>query len=193
MKICVFGASGDELRQEYFDDAERLGELIADGGHTLVFGGGATGLMGAAARGAYRRGGELIGVAPTFFNEPDVLYEHCTSLIFTETMSQRKSAMEDAADAFVILPGGIGTLEEFFETLTLKQLGRHSKPMALLNTLGYYDALTALLEGAVEGGFLGGSCLSLFALCATPEQALAHSASAEQPRDGSRGLRDYNK
>ena len=82
--------------------------------------------------------------------------------------------MEDMADAFIILPGGIGTFEEFFETLTLKQLGRHAKPMALLNTLGYYNKLCAAMDSAAEGGFVAQSCLALYALCACPEDALRH-------------------
>ena len=130
MKICIYGASGDELAQEYFDAAQSLGRLIAEGGHSLVFGGGSRGLMGACARGALSRGGEIVGVAPRFFDEPGILFPGCSRFVFTETMRERKAVMEDLADAFVVLPGGIGTFEEFLETLTLKQLGRHDKPIA---------------------------------------------------------------
>lgn len=193
MDICVYGASADELRSEYIEAARELGALIVCGGHRLIFGGGAGGLMGACARGAYESGGSVIGVAPRFFDEPGILFDRCTELIFTETMSERKAVMEDRAEAFIVLPGGIGTFEEFFETLTLKQLGRHSKPMALLNTLGYYGALLAALERAVEGGFMSGACLKLFSLCDTPAQALACAAVRGEPCGGIHRLRDYTK
>ena len=124
MKICVFGASSRDLKQVYYDEAFALGAILAKRGHSIVFGGGTSGLMGSAARGAKSQGGYLIGVAPKFFDEPGVLYEGCDEMVFTETMSERKKAMEDMSEAFVTLPGGIGTFEEFFEALTLKQLGR---------------------------------------------------------------------
>ncbi len=165
MKICVFGASGHELKQPYFDAAAELGRALGLGGHTLVFGAGDRGLMGACARGAAETGAEIIGVAPRFFDEPGILFQSCTRLILTETMRERKALMEELGEAFIVMPGGIGTLEEFFEVLTLKQLGRHDKPIALLNTCGCYDALRTLLEQAARERFMGESCLSLYALC----------------------------
>ena len=193
MKICVYGASGEKLRQEYFDAAYALGALMAEGGHTLVYGGGQTGLMGAVGRGAHDKGGEIIGVAPKFFDEPGVLSPDCTELIFTETMRERKLIMEDMADAFIILPGGIGTFEEFFETLTLKQLGRHAKPMALLNTLGYYNKLCAAMDSAAEGGFVAQSCLELYALCTSPEDALRHVLCDKPVFTAEHSIFNYNK
>ena len=187
MKICVYGASGDNLRQEYFDAAYALGALMAEGGHTLIYGGGQTGLMGAVGRGAHDKGGEIIGVAPKFFDEPGVLSPDCTELIFTETMRERKHIMEDMADAFIVLPGGIGTFEEFFETLTLKQLGRHAKPMALLNTLG------AAMDSAAEGGFVAQSCLALYALCSAPEDALRHVLCDKPASAAEHSIFNYNK
>lgn len=172
MNICVFGASGKELRREYFEAAQELGEILSRRGHSLIFGGGETGLMGAAAKGARKNGGRIIGVAPRFFDEPGILDKECTEFIFTDTMAQRKETMENLADAFIVLPGGIGTFEEFFEVLTLKQLGRHSKPIAILNTLGYYEAMDALLKSAVEGGFLAKSGLELYTLCSAPADAV---------------------
>ena len=156
------------MKQEYYDEAYELGAILAQRGHTIVFGGGTSGLMGAAARGAKSRGGRLIGVAPKFFDEPGVLYEDCDEMLFTETMSERKKAMEDMSDAFVILPGGLGTFEEFFEALTLKQLGRHAKAMAVLNTLGYYDAMEAMLERAVSEEFLTPDGRALYAVFTDP-------------------------
>lgn len=164
MKICVFGASSRDLEQGYFDEAFALGAELARRGHTIVFGGGASGLMGATARGAKSRGGHLIGIAPKFFDEPGILDKDCDEMIFTETMSERKKAMEDMSEAFITLPGGIGTFEEFFEALTLKQLGRHAKAMAVLNTLGYYDALEAMVQRAVDERFLTADGKDLYAM-----------------------------
>lgn len=193
MNICVYGASGDKLDRAYFEAAFELGKLLGRRGHSLIFGGGAGGLMGACARGASAAGAEIVGVAPRFFDEPGVLYDGCTRFIFTETMHERKALMEDQAEAFIALPGGIGTFEEFFETLTLKQLGRHGKPMALLNTLGYFDALQELLLRAVEGGFLSLGCLALYALCDSPSQALDRAEQPETLRGGITRLADYTK
>ena len=193
MDICIFGASSERLDACYFEAAEELGRLMASGGHRLIFGGGNDGLMGACARGAAEGGGQIVGVAPRFFDEPGILYPDCTEFIFTETMAQRKSRMEELAEAFIALPGGIGTFEEFFEVLTLKQLGRHAKPMALLNTAGYYDALGSMLDTAVAGGFMGGDVLGLYALCRTPEEALRHVLT-DRPKSGSvRRIVDYHK
>ena len=193
MNICIFGASSDRLDACYLEAAQELGLLLAAGGHRLIFGGGMTGVMGACARGAAEGGGEIVGIAPRFFDEPGILYPDCTEFIYTETMAERKTAMEDMADAFITLPGGIGTFEEFFEVLTLRQLGRHDKPIVLLNTAGYYDALAAMLDRAVEGGFMSADVLSLCALCRTPAEALQR-ALTEPPRSGSvRRIVDYNK
>ena len=121
--------------------------------------------MGAATpRGAAGGGVRLIGIAPKFFDEPGILDKDCDEMIFTETMSERKKAMEDMSEAFITLPGGIGTFEEFFEALTLKQLGRHAKAMAVLNTLGYYDALEAMVQRAVDERFLTADGKDLYAM-----------------------------
>ena len=173
MKICVYGAASDNIDPVYFAAAERLGELIALGGHTLVFGGGATGIMGACARGVRSRGGGSIGVAPRFFDVPGILCKDCTEFIFTDTMRERKQCMEDLADAFVVAPGGIGTYEEFVEILTLKQLGRHSKPIVMLNTCGYYEPMDDLMKNTVDKGFMKAECLELYRSLDTPEDVIA--------------------
>ena len=184
MKICVFGASSRDLERGYFDEAFALGAELARRGHTIVFGGGASGLMGATARGAKSQGGRLIGIAPKFFDEPGILDKDCDEMIFTETMSERKKAMEDMSDAFVTLPGGIGTFEEFFEALTLKQLGRHAKAMAVLNTLGYYDAMEAMLVRAVEERFFPEDGHALYAVFTDAAALLDYVESYEaEPED----------
>ena len=161
MNICVYGASSNEIDPAYLQAGEELGLAIARRGHGLVFGGGQKGMMGAAARGATRGGAAIVGVAPHFFEVDGVLYPHCTEFIFTDTMRERKAIMEERADAFVMTPGGIGTFEEFFEVMTLRQLGRHSKPIAVLNTRHYYDPVIRILEQAMEQHFMRPECISL--------------------------------
>jgi len=193
MKICVYGASSDNLDKEYFEAAHSLGKLMALEGHTLVFGGGKGGLMGACARGAYENGGEVIGIAPSFFDEPGVLFENCSRFIFTETMRERKALMEEESEGFIVLPGGIGTFEEFFEMLTLKQLGRHSKPMAVMNVLGYYEAMQQMLKKAVEDGFMSKDCMELYGFCGSAREALDHLRLSPVISGSIKRLSDYNK
>ena len=162
MNICLYGASSSAIAKAYVNPTEELGAKIAERGHTLIYGGGAAGLMGAAARGAYSRGGEIIGVVPSFLNVDGILFDNCTELIFTETMRERKALMEQKSDAFIMTPGGVGTFDEFFEILTLKQLGRHSKPIAIFNINGYFDSLIAQLENAVHKQFINPEIFELF-------------------------------
>ena len=193
MNICVFGASSERIDPACFADAQELGALIARGGHRLVFGAGREGLMGACARGVLQEGGRPVGIAPRFFDEPGVLLHDGCELLFTETVAERKSRMEEAADAFIALPGGIGTYEEFFEALTLKQLGCHQKPMALLNTLGCFDALDALLRGTAERGFMSAEVLGLYALCDTPQAALDQVTRPVSAPSAPRPLSEYSR
>jgi uncharacterized protein (TIGR00730 family) len=172
MNICVYGASSNDIPAGYIAAVEELGREMARRGHGLVFGGGAQGLMGAAVRGVTELGGHSIGVAPSFFQVDGVLFDGCTEFVYTETMRQRKQIMEDRSDAFLMTPGGIGTFEEFFEILTLKQLGRHNKPIAILNLDGYYDAIEQMLHTAVEQGFMKAACLQLYGSFANPADAL---------------------
>lgn len=172
MKISVYGASSDAIDEKYIKAAEKLGEEMGKRGHALVFGGGASGVMGASARGVQRQGGEIIGIAPSFFNVDGVLFDGCTDFIFTETMHERKFLLEEKADAFVIAPGGIGTFEEFFEALTLKQLGRHNKPIVLFNVDGYYDEMQSLLTKAIEKSFMRPACSSLYCFLSDAEAVL---------------------
>lgn len=174
MKICLYGASSDEIDPRFIERTQQLGERMAAHGHTLVFGGGAAGLMGAAARGMTAGAGEIIGVAPSFFNVDGTLYEGCTRFIYTDTMHERKFQMEEQSDAFIIAPGGIGTFEEFFEVLTLKQLGRHNKPIALFNLYGYYNDMLSLLENAIAGNFMKSSCRNLLRAFSDADEMLRY-------------------
>ena len=193
MNICIFGASGRELEESYYAGAELLGSPIAQQGHAPVFRGGREGLMGAAARGAHKYGGDIIGIVPKFFDEPGIIYEHCTELVFTETVRERKQLMEERSEACVVLPGGIGTFEEFFEMLTLKQLGRSDRAIVVLNTNNYYGPMQHMLEDTARQRFMSRGCLELYGLADTPDKALDYIA-RYVPRKGSiRRLEDYNK
>ena len=191
MKICIFGASSNRLDDAYFEAAEELGRCIAAGGDTLVFGGGADGLMGACARGAKVRGGRLIGIAPKLFDEPGFLLQDCDEFLMTGTMAERKEQMLQLSDAFIALPGGIGTMDEFFETITLKQLGLAHGPLVLLNTNGFYDPLMAFLTEMAEGGFMSAACLDLVHCVSTPEEAVRAAHLPEEVKGSIRRLEDY--
>lgn len=169
MVICVFGSSSERIDKEYLDTAENLAKSIVKKGHSVVFGAGKYGVMGATARGVTAENGTLIGVSPNFFAEMDVLYDKCTELIFTETMRERKGIMEDRSDAFIICAGGMGTFEEFFEVLTLKQLEQHSKPIIIYNVKGYYDSMINMLNFAVKENFMSDDCNKLYTVANTEE------------------------
>ena len=174
MKICVFGAASAHIDEIYIKTVEELGFQMAKRGHSLVFGAGGTGLMGAAARGVKRGGGYIHGVVPSFFknNAIEQLYEDCDKLTFTESMRERKAIMEEDADAFIIAPGGVGTFEELFEVVTLKQLNRHNKAIVFLDIDGYYRELQAFMHTACERKFITQSCLNLYETKTSVEEVL---------------------
>ena len=193
MKICLFGASTSRLDPVYFQESERMGCLIAEAGHTVVFGGGADGLMGACARGAKAAGGKIVGIAPRMFNEPGILLPECDELILTDTMAARKETMFSESEAFLALPGGIGTMDEFFEAITLRQLGLLQGTIVLLNTLGFYTPLVAYLGQMAEQGFMSRNCLKLVHLCDTPEDALEALRTPDDLTGSIRRLEDYTR
>lgn len=170
--VCVFGASNSAIPKEHIEFAEALGAALAEHGYTLVFGAGTTGLMGAAARGAHSKGGEIIGIIPKKLNVPGIYFEHCTERIETETMRERKALMEEKSDAFIALGGGFGTLEELMEVITLKQLGYIDREIILVNLGGFYDNLLAQFDRYVEDGFTHALFLELFKVAHTIEEVL---------------------
>lgn len=162
MRICVYGASSVKTDQKYITAVEQLGEILAGRGHSLVYGAGAGGLMGAVARGFTKGEGKILGVAPSFFSADGIIYDKCDELVRTVTMRERKQIMEDNSDAFVMVPGGVGTFDEFFEILTLRQLGRHCKPLAVYNLYGYYDKFVEFMQRAVDEYFVAPESLKLY-------------------------------
>lgn len=172
MKITLYGAASEKIDDVYKEQVCELGREIARRGHTMVFGAGSTGLMGAAARGVAEENGRLIGVTPHFMHSLEPVFELCTELIDTETMSERKDRMEQLADAFVIVPGGIGTLDEFFQILTLRILGRHDKPIILFNVCNFWDNLLAVIGADIFKGFIGSDVAECFTVCESPATVL---------------------
>ena len=166
MRICVYGASSKTIDPMYVAAVEELGKEPANRGHSLVFGAGRHGLMGAVARGVREMNGHILGVVPKFFGEMDIeiLYPDCDELIQPDTMRQRKQIMEERSDAFIMVPGGIGTFEEFFEILTARQLCLHNKPIAIFNVNGYYDQLDRTIKVAMEQHFVQDEVADLYHL-----------------------------
>lgn len=162
MNICIYGAANNEIDTSFIKAGEDLGKEMARRGHTLIFGGGATGMMGAVARGVKNNGGKTIGITPEFFDVDGVLFKESTEMIFTLDMRSRKEKLEDMADAFIVTPGGIGTMDEFFETLSLKQLKLMNKPIVIFNVNGFYDNLIAMLEKSADLYFLYKEDLTLY-------------------------------
>ncbi|SKA36888.1 hypothetical protein SAMN02745126_05850 [Enhydrobacter aerosaccus] len=151
--ICVFCGARFGKEPEARQLATALGQLLAREKVTLVYGGGGVGLMGVLANAALDGGGRVVGVIPQFLLEREAGHPELHETIVVETMHQRKLQMFERADAFVVLPGGIGTLEEFFEVLSWRTLGLHAKPIAILDVGGYWEPLASLLRGVVDGGF----------------------------------------
>jgi hypothetical protein len=146
MHIGVFCSSSNAIDDSFSSIAETLGAGIARRGHTLVYGGGDVGLMGAAARSATEAGGAVVGVIPEKLESREGLYTLADELIITDTMSERKQTIYDRSDAFVVLPGGYGTLEELMEIMTLRNLGYHGDPIILVNANGFFDTLLAFFD-----------------------------------------------
>lgn len=153
-KICVFCGSNFGNHPAYAEAAATLGTLLAQRDVTLVYGGGNVGLMGAVADAALAEGGEVIGIMPQALVQKEIAHRGLTKLHIVDSMHERKALMAEVADAFIALPGGYGTFEEFCEVLTWAQLGLHRKPCGVLNVQGYYDNLLALFDRAVEDQFV---------------------------------------
>lgn len=174
MVICVFGAANDSVDSVYKDQCFALCKKLAERGHSLIYGAGSTGLMGAAARGFHAGGGKVHGVIPHFFKDNDYegIYYDSDELTFTETMAERKQLMEDGCDAFIIVPGGIGTFEEFFEVLTLKQLNRHQKAIAIYSIDGYYDKLETTFDVVMSKNFVNKECKKLYKIISNENEVI---------------------
>ncbi len=177
--VCLFGASSDQMDPEYNEAAREFGRLLAQEGWTLVFGGGQHGMMGETAKGVHEGGGHVLGIIPEKLDAPHISYEASDEWIVTDSLRNRKALMEEKSDAYVVLPGGFGTLEEIMETMTLRQLGYHTKPMVILNTRGFYTKLFELFDHMIEE------------TCVKPEHLGLYTV-VETAKDAIQALREYN-
>lgn len=146
---CVYGGASARIDKKHLDEITRLGAIIAQNGFSLVFGAGASGCMGAAASGVREQDGYVMGVSPHFIKSFEPIFD-CDNTVMVDTMAERKMIMEKHADIFFIAPGGIGTMDEFFQILTLKYLRQISTPIVVLNLDGFYDSLLALMDSLIE-------------------------------------------
>jgi uncharacterized protein (TIGR00730 family) len=182
--VCVFCGSQSGSRPIYEQSARRVGHALANQGLGLVYGGGRVGLMGAVADAALESGGRVVGVIPEPLLLKELAHAGCTELIVVSGMHERKATMAERAAAFLALPGGAGTFEEFFEILTWAVLGLHRKPIGLLNVDGYYDPLLALLDHAVAERFIRPGHLGLLLVSDDPESLVARLPNFEPPPPG---------
>ncbi|MGB4057125.1 MAG: TIGR00730 family Rossman fold protein [Alphaproteobacteria bacterium] len=162
--ICVFCGAGRHVAAPYFDVARETGAMLAREGFDVVYGGAHIGLMGAVADAALAHGGKVTGIIPGFLKDMEVAHTGLSELRLTETMHERQVEMAAMADGFLVLPGGMGTLAEFFEVLTWRQLGLHSKPIAVLNVFGYWDFLLEFLKKAAAENFTQPPDAAMFAV-----------------------------
>lgn len=170
--ICVYCGSSPGADPAYLASAQAVGRGIAEAGWRLIYGAGDLGLMGATARSALDAGGEVIGVIPHHLRDIEKETMGLTALIRTETMHERKKVMFSTADAFVVLPGGPGTLDETIETLTWRQLGLHEKPLALVDVDGYWQPFLALMAHMAKQRFMSDRFMEFYNVAATPEAAI---------------------
>jgi uncharacterized protein (TIGR00730 family) len=180
--ICVFCGSSPGNDPAYAEAAQRLGGILAESDTTLVYGGGHVGLMGVVADAALEAGGEVIGVMPRSLVDREIGHTGLTKLHVVRSMHERKALMSELSDGFIALPGGNGTLEEFFEVLTWAQLGEHGKPCGLLNVAGYYDQLLKVFDQMVEKNFLGGAHRELVLVAEEPSSLLQTFEGYEPPK-----------
>ncbi len=178
MRICVYCASSNQADPRYREAAFHLGELLAEAGHSIVYGGGSAGSMGAVANGALSQGGEVTGILPRFMADLEWGHPGLTHLELVGDMRERKHKLLTGSDAVVALPGGCGTLEELFEAITLKRLGLYVNPIILLDTLDYWQPLDAFLHQTIEQRFMNPEHAKMWSLAATPEDVLPAIAHA---------------
>ena len=172
-KVCVFGASSNNIDPVYIEQTEYLGRMMADSEMPLVYGGGTSGLMGAVARGVRENDGYIIGVSPKLFNTAGVLYPDFNELFLTDDLTERKQLMLKMSDCFVAVPGGIGTFDELFEVYAQSQLGYYRKPLILFNIDGYYNKLWQFINQAHDEGFISTLGLELCHIANTAEELIS--------------------
>jgi uncharacterized protein (TIGR00730 family) len=181
-RVSVFCGSSPGASSIYTDEAERLGIQLAKEGITLVYGGARVGIMGTVANAALQAGGDVIGVIPKMLMTREIAHTELTELIVVNTMHERKAKMEELSDGFIALPGGPGTMEEFFEVYTWAQLGEHQKPIGMLNSNNYYDKLLTFFDHMIEEQFLKPEYQSMIIVEKDPHQLIEKFRLYEPPQ-----------
>ncbi len=174
MTVCIFASSSSRINEEYAVAATQLGVLLAKAEMNIVYGGGEIGLMGTIADSVMKNGGRVTGVIPAFMKEEGWDHKSVNEMITTNDMGERKKRMFELADAVVALPGGVGTLEELTEAITLKQLGLYKGPIIILNTLNFYDSLISFFEHMIAGNFLRFEHKGIWEIASTPEEVMVY-------------------
>ncbi len=172
MRVCVFASSSNRIDNQYFAAASKLGSLLAESGVQVVYGGGGIGLMGSLADAVLENGGKITGVLPSFMKDEGWGHHSVQEMILTPDMGERKRRMFAMSDAVIALPGGVGTLEELTEAITLKQLSLFNGPVIILNTLGFYKSLLDFLENMVDNNFLRFEHKEIWEIVNTPEEVI---------------------
>jgi uncharacterized protein (TIGR00730 family) len=172
MRVCVFAASSNKIDNQYFTAASKLGSLLAEAGADVVYGGGGIGLMGSLADAVLENGGKITGVLPSFMKDEGWGHHSVQEMILTPDMGERKRRMFAMSDAVIALPGGVGTLEELTEAITLKQLSLFNGPIIILNTLGFYKSLLDFLENMIDNNFLRFEHKEIWEIVNTPEEVI---------------------
>ena len=186
MRVCVYCASSEQCDRAYHEAAMRLGTLLARDGCTIVYGGGAVGLMGSLANGAIAEGGKVIGIIPRFMTEVEWQHPGLTSLEVVEDMRERKHRLLTDSDAVVAMPGGCGTLEELFEAITLKRLGLYFNPIVLLDTKGFFSPLNDFMQTVIAERFMNAEHAAMWSLVDKPEEVLPKIRSTPKWREDAR-------
>ncbi|MHC5024452.1 MAG: LOG family protein [Planctomycetota bacterium] len=166
--ITVYCASSTHLEPDFHEPAEQVGRELARRGLTLVYGGGSIGLMGEVARAAKDAGGRVVGIITQYLNDRELGWNGCDEMIVVDTMRERKQLLEGRGDGFLMLPGGIGTYEEFFEILVGRQLREHDKPIGIVNSRGYFNPLVTMIEHGIEHRFIKPAIYELFRIDPEP-------------------------
>ena len=181
-RVSVYCGSSSRVAEALRDSARRTGHLLAQSGMELIYGGGHIGLMGLAADAALAAGGRVVGIIPDFLHARELTHERLSELVVVGSMHERKQRMFERADAFAILPGGLGTLDEAFECITWRQLGLHDKPIVIVDVEGYWQPLLALLDHVIAAGFAHAKIRDAVEVVKSPEELIAVLKSTAEPR-----------
>jgi uncharacterized protein (TIGR00730 family) len=179
-RVCVYCASSDKVDPVYFDAVALLAEKLVENNIQVVYGGGATGLMGKLADEVIRHGGHVIGIMPNFMNDVEWAHKHVPEFHFVGDMAERKKKFLEMSDALIALPGGCGTLEELFEAITLKRLGLFTKPILILNINGFYDHLVAMLDKCIKDRFMAEKHREMWTVLENPSEIMTAMENAPE-------------